>query len=116
MVVKSYDFETKTSVGDCSPTFSRSWRLEQSGDEYILHLDGYAPEILEKVDREIYYYMMKGEKKVLEIYESRAFKQWVYAQWQSGDVWNYAPYLSKMERDILVYGNAQWAELGSFGD
>ena len=59
---------------------------------------------------------LKVRRRLLTFSRVRGFKQWIYAQWQSGDVWGYAPYLSKLERDILVYGNAQFAELDAFGD
>ena len=97
MIIKSFDFETKERVGDCSPSYSRSWELDLTDGVYTLSIDGFSPE-------------------TLQVLESRHFKQWIYTQWQSGDVWGYAPYLSKLERDILVYGNAQFAELDSFGD
>ena len=116
MVIKSFNFETKERVGDCAPTYNRSWELDLTDGVYTLTVDGFSPEILEESDRAIYYYLVKNKKKTLKVLESRNFKQGIYAQWQSGDVWGYAPYLSKLERDILVYGNAQWAEMGSFGD
>ena len=116
MVIKSFNFETKERVGDCAPTYNRSWELDLTDGVYTLTVDGFSPEILEESDRSIYYYLVKNKKKTLKVLESRNFKQWIYAQWQSGDVWGYAPYLSKLERDILVYGNEQWAEMGSFGD
>jgi len=116
MVIKSFNFETKERVGDCSPSYNRSWELDLTDGVYTLTVDGYSPEILEQSTRDIYYYLMRGKKKTINVLESRGFKQWIYAQWQSGDVWGYAPYLSKLERDILVYGNAQFAELDSFGD
>jgi hypothetical protein len=72
--------------------------------------------VLEAEGRDIYFYLVHGKKKTLNVLESRGFKQWIYAQWQSGDVWGYAPYLTKLERDILVFGNAKWAELDAFGD
>tara|TARA_R110000765_G_scaffold213066_3_gene318107 strand:- start:22 stop:363 length:342 start_codon:yes stop_codon:yes gene_type:complete len=111
MIIKSYNFDTKTSVGDCSPTYSRSWELDETDNVFTLSVSGQEPEVLESKSREVYYYILKGKKKALKVLESRNFKQWVYSQWQSGDVWGYAPYLSQMERDILVFGNAQWSQL-----
>jgi len=116
MVIKSFNFETKERLGDCAPSYNRSWELDLTDGVYTLSVEGYSPEILEQSTRDIYYYLMRGKKKTLNVLESRGFKQWIYAQWQSGDVWGYAPYLSKLERDILVYGNAQWSELDAFGD
>ena len=116
MVIKSFNFETKERVGDCAPTYSRSWELDLTDGVYTLKMDGFDDEILEQNDREMYYFITKGQKKPIKVLESRGFKQWVYAQWQSGDVWGYAPYLSKFKRDILVFGNAQWAEMDAFGD
>ena len=98
MVIKSFNFETKERVGDCAPTYNRSWELDFTDGVYTLTIDGYSPEILEETGRDIYYYLMKGKKKTLQVLESRAFKQWIYAQWQSGDVWGYAPYLSKARK------------------
>jgi hypothetical protein len=40
----------------------------------------------------------------------------MYTQWQSGDVWDYAPYLTKLERDMIVYGNAHWTQLNVVED
>ena len=116
MVIKSFDFDTKVRVGDCAPSYSRSWQLDETDGVYTLKMDGFDDEILEQNDREMYYFITKGQKKPIKVIESRGFKQWVYAQWQSGDVWGYAPYLCKFKRDILVFGNAQWAEMGAFGD
>ena len=107
MVIKSFNFKTKERVGDCAPTYSRSWELDLTDGVYTLSVDGYDPEILAENDR---------KKKHIKILESRGFKQWIYAQWQSGDVWGYAPYLCKFKRDILVFGNAQWSEMDAFGD
>ena len=94
MIVKSFNFETKERVGDCAPSYSRSWELDLTDGVYTLSIDGFSPEILEQSNRDIYYYMTKGKKKTLQVLESRHFKQWIYTQWQSGDVWGYAPYLS----------------------
>jgi len=116
MIIKSFDFDTKECVGDCAPKYSRSWQLDLTDDVYTLYMDGVEPEVLELNDRELYYYVTKGKKKPIKLLESRNFKQWIYAQWQSGDVWGYAPYLCKFKRDILVFGNAQWTELDYFGD
>jgi hypothetical protein len=116
MIIKSFDFDTKVRVGDCAPSYNRSWELDLTDGVYTFTVDGFSPEILEQTDRDIHYYLMRGMKKKLRVLESRGFKQWIYAQWQSGDVWGYCPYLSKLERDVLVYGNAQWAEIASFGD
>lgn len=116
MVIKSFDFETKVRVGDCAPSYSRSWELDKTADVYTLTIDGFEPEVLEINDRELYYYITKGKRKPIKVLESKAFKQWIYAQWQSGDVWGYAPYLCKFKRDILVFGNAQWSEMDAFGD
>ena len=111
MIIKSFNFDTKVRVGDCAPTFNRSWELDETDGVYTLLIDGFSAEVLTSTDREVYYYVTKGKKKTLNILESRNFKQWVYSQWSSGDVWGYAPYLSQMQRDILVFGNAQWAPL-----
>ena len=115
-MIKSFDFKTKKTVGDCAPSYSRSWQLDLTDDVYTLYMDDIEPEVLELNDRELYYYITKGKKKPIKLLESRNFKQWIHAQWQSGDVWGYAPYLCKFKRDILVFGNAQWSELDSFGD
>ena len=64
----------------------------------------------------IYYYIVKRKKKYIKLLESISFKQWLYTQWQSGDVWNYAPYLTKLERDMITYGNAQWSMLSEAGE
>ena len=111
MIIKSYNFDTKVSVGDCAPSYSRSWELDETDGIYTLTVDGSPPEILEPTNREVFYYIVKGKKKTLKVLESIHFKQWVYNQRSSGDVWGYAPYLSQMERDILVFGNSQWNEL-----
>jgi len=115
MIIKSFDFETKKTVGDCAPTYSRSWELDLTDGVYTLHMDDVDSEVLEIKERELYYFITKGKQKPIKILESRSFQQWIYAQWQSGDVWGYAPYLCKFKRDILVFGNAQWAEMGAFG-
>ncbi len=98
------------------PSYSRSWQLDETDGVYTLTIDGFEPEVLQMNDRELYYFITKGIKKPIKVLESRAFQQWIYAQWQSGDVWGYAPYLSKFKRDILVFGNAQWSEIDAFGD
>jgi hypothetical protein len=116
MVIKSFNFETKERFSDCSPSYTKSWELDLTDGVYTLKVDGFDPEILEDTKRDIYFYLFEGKKRTLQVLESRGFKQWIYTQWQSGDVWGYAPYLSKLERDILVYGNAKWAELDAFGD
>ena len=105
MVIKSFDFETKVRVGDCAPSYSRSWQLDETDGVYTLTIDGFEPEVLQVNDRELYYFITKGIKKPIKVLESRAFQQWIYA-----------PYLSKFKRDILVFGNAQWNEMDSFGD
>ena len=111
MVIKSFNFDTKVRVGDCAPSYSRSWELDETDGVYTLSIDGFDPEVLEITNRELYYCITNGKRKPIKVLESRAFQQWVYAQWQSGDVWGYAPYLSKFKRDILVFGNAQWSEI-----
>mgnify|MGYP003642330045 CR=1 FL=1 len=111
MIIKSFNFDTKVCVGDCSPTYHSSWKLDETDGIYTLYVDGVSAEILESADREVFYYIAKGIKKPLKVLESDQFKQWVYNQWSSGDVWGYAPYLSRMERDILVFGNSQWSQL-----
>jgi hypothetical protein len=111
MIIKSFNFDTKEYVGDCSPSYSRSWELDETDGVYTLTIEGFAPEVLEPANREVYYYIAKGKKKTLKVLESINFKQWVYNQWSSGDVWGYAPYLSRMDRDILVFGNSQWSGL-----
>ena len=116
MVIKSFNFKTKERVGDCAPTYSRSWELDLTDGVYTLFMEGFDQEVLEINNREFYYYMTKGKKTPIKVLESKSFKQWVYAQWQSGDVWGYAPYLCKFKRDILVFGNAQWSEMEAFGD
>ena len=116
MIIKSFNFNTKACVGDCAPTYSRSWELDETDGVYTLFIEGFSPEVLTVTNRELYYYMLKGKKKTLQVLESMNFKQWVYNQWSSGDVWGYAPYLSQMERDILVFGNSQWSEMDAFGD
>ena len=114
MIIKSFDFKTKETVGDCAPSYSRSWQLDLTDDVYTLHMEDMEPEVLELNDRELHYFISKGKKKPIKLLESNGFKQWIYAQWQSGDVWGYAPYLCKFKRDILVFGNAQWSEIDSF--
>ena len=111
MIIKSYNFDTKVRVGDCAPTYSRSWELDVTDGIHTLTMDDCSPEILQVTNREVFYYIAKGKKKTLEVLESMQFKQWLYSQWSSGDVWGYAPYLSRMERDILVFGNSQWNTL-----
>tara|TARA_R110000765_G_scaffold25097_1_gene62267 strand:- start:380 stop:718 length:339 start_codon:yes stop_codon:yes gene_type:complete len=111
MIIKSFNFDTKVRVGDCAPTYNRSWELDETDGIYTLTLSGSPPEILEPANIGVFYYIVKGKKKTLKVLESMHFKQWLYSQWSSGDVWGYAPYLSQMERDILVFGNSQWNEL-----
>jgi len=111
MVIKSYNKETGERVGDCSPRFGKSWELHQEGETYILKVDGEPDEVLELTERSLYYYITKKKKKTMLVLESNQFRHWQYNQWQSGDVWQYAPYLTKLERDMLTYGNAQWSLL-----
>lgn len=116
MVIKSYNHETKETLGDCSPRYKCSWQLHQDGDIFTLKVDGQPDEILQSQERTVYYYVVKGKKKYITLLESNSFKQWLYAQWQSGDVWDYAPYLTKLERDMITYGNAQWSFLSEAGE
>jgi len=116
MVIKSFNKTTKERVGDCSYRFKDSWELHQVGDTFILKIEGQPEEILEWSDTAVYYYISKNKKKTLKLLVSDHLKQWLYTQWQSGDVWDYAPYLTKLERDMLVYGNARWTQLNAVED
>ena len=73
MVIKSFNFETKERVGDCAPTYSRSWELDLTDGVYTLTIDGYSPEILVENHRELYYFISKGKKKPIKVLESRGF-------------------------------------------
>ena len=115
MVIKSYNKETGETIGDCAPSYSKSWELHQEGDTFILKIDGRPDEVLQSQERTLYYYVVKKKKKYIKLLESIAFKQWLYNQWQSGDVWTYAPYLTKLELDMITYGNAQWSQLSEAG-
>ena len=79
-------------------------------------VEGQPEEILEWTDSAVYYYISKRKKKKLKLLVGNQLKHWMYTQWQSGDVWDYAPYLTKLERDMLVYGNAQWTQLDDHYD
>ena len=57
MVIKSFDFETKVRVGDCAPSYSRSWQLDETDGVYTLTIDGFEPEVLQMNDRELYYFI-----------------------------------------------------------
>ena len=116
MVIKSYNKETGETVGDCAKRFPHSWELHQDGDVFTLKIDGQKDEILEWSERELYYYIAKKEKRPFKLLLCNQLRHWMFTQWQSGDVWSYAPYLTKLERDMLVYGNAQWTALQSIGD
>ena len=116
MVIKSFNKETGETLGDCSPRYDRSWELHQDGDVFTLKVDGFPDEVLQTQERTLYYYVVKRKKKYIKLLESNQFKQWLYNQWQSGDVWDYAPYLTKLERDMITYGNAQWSQLSEVGD
>ena len=70
MIIKSYNFDTKVSVGDCAPTYSRSWELDETDGIYTLNVDGFSAEILESTNREVFYYIAKGKKKALKVLES----------------------------------------------
>jgi hypothetical protein len=111
MVIKSFNKKTGETIGDCSHRFDLSWELHQDGDTFIFKIDGQPDEILEWSDNAVYYYISKKKKKKLKLLMCTQLKHWMYTQWQSGDVWDYAPYLTKLERDMLVYGNAQWTQL-----
>lgn len=111
MVIKSYSKETGERVGDCAHRYSKSWELHQVGDIFIFKVEGQPEEILEWTDSAVYYYISKRKKKKLKLLVGNQLKHWMYTQWQSGDVWDYAPYLTRLERDMLVYGNAQWTQL-----
>ncbi|MDB4430266.1 hypothetical protein N9273_00435 [bacterium] len=116
MVIKSYNHETKLTVGDCAPSYKASWELHQDGNVFTLKIDGQPDEVLYEQERTLYYYVVKRKKKFIKLLESVGFKQWLYTQWQSGDVWSYAPYLTKLERDMITYGNAQWSKLSEAGE
>ena len=116
MVIKSFNKKTGEKIGDCSHRFDLSWELHQDGDTFIFKIDGQPDEILEWSDNDVYYYISRKKKKTLKLLVSNQLKHWMYTQWQSGDVWDYAPYLTKLERDMLVYGNAQWTQLDDHYD
>ncbi len=111
MVIKSFNKKTGKRYGDCAPRYSKSWELHQDGEVFILKVDGEPEEILELTERSLYYFITKKGKKTMQLLESKQFRNWQYTLWHSGDVWDYAPYLTKLERDMLTYGNAQWSLL-----
>ena len=43
MVIKSFDFKTKVRVGDCAPSYSMSWELDETDGVYTLTIDGFEP-------------------------------------------------------------------------